>query len=104
MHHFKAFDMINLQHEILLIKPQMTKSSIHPPFEHTAPLTYTLCSDRTPAIINSDNFKLKELSEEAHIEVVRDGKDEIIGINIILMEDVKISIGQFLKNIKRFEN
>ena len=44
MHHFKAFDMINLQHEIFLMKPQMTKSSIHPPFEHTAPLTYTLCS------------------------------------------------------------
>ena len=44
------------------------------------------------------NFKLKELSEEGNIEVVRDGNDEIIGINIMLMEDVKISIGQFLKN------
>ena len=55
-------------------------------------------------IINSENFKLIELSEEANIEVVRDDKDEIIGINIMLMEDVKISIGQFLKNIKRFEN
>ena len=83
-----------------LIKPQMTKN----PFEHTAPLAYTLCSEKTPAIINSENFKLKELSEEANIEVVRDGKDEIIGINIMLVEDVKIPIGQFLKNIKRFEN
>ena len=60
--------------------------------------------EKSRAIINSKKFKLKELSEEANIEVVRDGKDEIIGINIILMEDVKISIGQFLKNIKRFEN
>ena len=61
-------------------------------------------SEKSRAIINSKKFKLKELSEEANIEVVRDGKDEIIGINIMLMEDVKISIGQFLKNIKRFEN
>ena len=61
-------------------------------------------SEKGRAIINSKKFKLKELSEEANIEVVRDGKDEIIGINIMLMEDVKISIGQFLKNIKRFEN
>ena len=61
-------------------------------------------AEKTPAIIYTENFKLKELSEEANIEVVRDGKDEIIGINVILMEDVKISIGQFLKNIKRFEN
>ena len=50
-------------------------------------------------IINSENFKLIELSEEANIEVVRDDKDEIIGINIMLMENVKISIGQFLKNM-----
>ena len=53
---------------------------------------------------NSENFELKELSEEANIEIVRNGKDEIIGINIMLVEDVKIPIGQFLKNIKRFEN
>ena len=53
---------------------------------------------------NSKKFKLKELSEEANIEIVHDGKNEIVGINIILMEDVKISMGQFLKNIKRFEN
>merc|ERR1712051_352190 len=61
-------------------------------------------SEKSRAITNSKKFKLKELSEEANIEVVRNGKDEIIGINIMLMEDVKISIGQFLKNIKRFEN
>ena len=61
-------------------------------------------SEKSRAIINSKKFKLKELSEEANIEVIRDGRDEIIGINIMLMEDVKISIGQFLKNIKRFEN
>ena len=61
-------------------------------------------SQNTIIDYNSKKFKLKELSEEANIEVVRDGKDEIIGINIMLMEDVKISIGQFLKNIKRFEN
>ena len=61
-------------------------------------------SEKSRAIINSKKFKLKELSEEANIEVIRDGKDEIIGINIMLVEDVKIPIGQFLKNIKRFEN
>ena len=55
-------------------------------------------------IINSENFKLIELSEEANIEVVRDDKDEIIGINIMLMENVKISIGQFLKNIPKIWN
>ena len=61
--------------------------------------------DSQNAIIdyNSKKFKLKELSEEASIEIVHDGKDEIVGINIILMEDVKIPIGQFLKNLKRFE-
>ena len=37
MPHFKAFDMVNLQYEKefgkkLLIKTQMTKTSIHPPF------------------------------------------------------------------------
>jgi hypothetical protein len=56
-------------------------------------------SEKTMSYFNSENFKLKELSEEANIEVIRDGKDEIIGINIMLMEDVKISIGQFLKNM-----
>ena len=61
-------------------------------------------SEKGRPIINSKKFKLKELSEEANIEVVRDGKDEIIGINIMFTEDVKIPIGQFLKNIKRFEN
>ena len=61
-------------------------------------------SKKTMSDYNSENFKLKELSEEVNIEVVRDGEDEIIGINIVLMEDVKISIGQFLKNIKIFEN
>ena len=55
-------------------------------------------------IINSENFKLIELSEEANIEVVRDDKDEIIGINIMLMENVKISIGQFLKNMLKIWN
>jgi hypothetical protein len=61
--------------------------------------------DSQNAIIdyNSKKFKLEELSEEANIEIVYDGKDEIVGINIILMEDVKIPIGQFLKNLKRFE-
>ena len=52
---------------------------------------------------NSKKFKLKELSEEANIEIVRNGKDEIIGINIMLTENVKIPIGQFLKSLKRFE-
>ena len=52
---------------------------------------------------NSENFELKELSEEANIEIVRNGKDEIIGINIMLTENVKIPIGQFLKSLKRFE-
>ena len=61
-------------------------------------------SQNTIIDYNSKKFKLKELSEEANIEVVRDGKDEIIGINIMFTEDVKIPIGQFLKNIKRFEN
>ena len=56
-------------------------------------------SKKTMSDYNSENFKLKELSEEANIEVVRDGKDEIIGINIMLIENVKISIGQFLKNM-----
>ena len=40
MHHFKGFDMINLQYEMkiwkkLLIKPQMTKNSISPPLVST---------------------------------------------------------------------
>ena len=52
---------------------------------------------------NSKKIKLKELSEETNIEIVHDGKDEIVGINIILMEGVKVPIGQFLKNLKRFE-
>ena len=52
---------------------------------------------------NSENFELKELSEEANIEIIRNGKDEIIGVNIMLLEDVKIPIGQFLKSLKRFE-
>ena len=52
---------------------------------------------------NSKKFKLNELSEEANIEIVRNGKDEIIGINIMLTENVKIPIGQFLKSLKRFE-
>ena len=52
---------------------------------------------------NSENFELKELSEEANIEIVRNGKDEIMGINIMLTENVKIPIGQFLKSLKRFE-
>ena len=61
-------------------------------------------SEKTISDYNSENFKLKELSEEASIEVVRDGKDEIIGINIMLMENVKISIEQFLKNIPKIWN
>ena len=60
-------------------------------------------SQNTIIDYNSKKFKLKELSEEANIEIVDDGKDEIVGINIILMEDVKIPIGQFLKNLKRFQ-
>ena len=61
--------------------------------------------DSQNAIIdyNSKKFKLEELSEEANIEIVRNGKDEIIGINIMLTENVKIPIGQFLKSLKRFE-
>ena len=61
-------------------------------------------SEKTISDYNSENFKLKELSEEANIEVIRDGKDEIIGINIMLMENVKISIEQFLKNIPKIWN
>ena len=46
MHHFKAFDMINLQYEIrigkiFLIK-QWQKLSSAPPFEHTKPRAYAL--------------------------------------------------------------
>ena len=52
---------------------------------------------------NSENFELKELSEEANIEIIRNGQGEIIGINIMLIENVKIPIGQFLKSLKRFE-
>ena len=52
---------------------------------------------------NSENFELKELSEEANIEIVRNDKDEIIGINIMLTENVKIPIGQFLKSLKKFQ-
>ena len=52
---------------------------------------------------NSENFELKELSEEANIEIVRNGKDEIMGINIMITENVKIPIGQFLKSLKKFQ-
>ena len=43
------------------------------------------------------------IKQEANIEIVSDDKDEIIGINIMLTEKVKIPIGQFLKSLKRFE-
>ena len=44
MHHFKAFDMINLQYlvKIFLIKPQMTKTSIRTPFWAHCALAYAL--------------------------------------------------------------
>ena len=52
---------------------------------------------------NSENFELKELSDDTNIEIVRNGKDEVIGINIMLTENVKIPIGQFLESLKKFE-
>ena len=48
MYHFKDFDMMNLQYEIKIWKKMLNKTTndkkLHPPppFEHTAPLPYTL--------------------------------------------------------------
>ena len=48
MYHFKAFDMMNLQYEIKIWKKMLNKATNDkkvasaPPFEHTAPLPYTL--------------------------------------------------------------
>ena len=47
MSHFKAFGMIHLQYEVRILfknlnKATNDKTSIRPPFEHTAPLAYAL--------------------------------------------------------------
>ena len=48
MYHFKAFDMIKLRYEIKIWKKMLNKATNDkkiasaPPFEHTAPLPYTL--------------------------------------------------------------
>merc|ERR1712110_224861 len=44
---------------------------------------------------NAEYFKLKEVSEDATIEMLRDEKNNIIEINLMPMEDVKIPLGQF---------
>ena len=46
-------------------------------------------------------FKLRKLSEDASIEMLRDEKNNIIEINLMLLEDVKIPLEQFLLKMNK---
>ena len=50
---------------------------------------------------NAEYFKLKKLSEDASIEMLRDEKNNIIEINLMLLEDVKIPLEQFLLKMNK---